>query len=427
MSKKITLIAVIVITGIVFWVSCGTKINRPKENPGGGIIGETTYVQLDPPWDAVGGYSFNNPHKIIVGRDTYIYIADTDNNRIVRLDAHGTIQATYEVPHPIGLTQDELLRLLVVTGDSKDIYKINVGPGGDGIAVRCYSWRSDVYNDTLMLDDTDVFTDIACAAGYVKRYYVAAATPSIFNSGKIVVFKNQINVMDTIGWWKNDTLYQHPVPDPDSIVRDSVFDYLLNSKYLVGSDTCTNPQINYGTGLGSTSHPNGVTAFGRSGRNYLLYTQDSSYFKCQLLAYNNNTYYRLGWYASAFTGTDNDLHRNNYFIHPAAATVDSSGSIFVVGPRNTIDSTWWKGDSTYTYAVPDFDSVTTDSVIKYIHKFDANGVLKMSFAVFGDSTGQVKNPCGVAYDNFADRKTVYISDTGNNRIVRYKLSTDLGN
>ncbi len=426
MNKKIALITVAVMAAIVFLLSCGTKINRPKENRGGGVIGETTYVQLDPPWDAANGFSFNNPHKLIVGRDTYIYIADTDNNRVVRLDAHGTIQGTYAVPHPIGLTQDELLRLLVVTGDSKDIYKINVGPGGDGIAALCYSWRDNVYNDTLMLKSTDVFTDIACAVGYVKRYYVTAATPSVFNSGKVVVFKNQINFVDTT-WWSGNTAFNHPIDNPDSIVFDSLSDYLLDSKYLVGNDTCTNPQISYGTGLGSTSHPNGITAFGRSGRSYLLYTQDSSYFKCQLLAYSNNTYYRLGWYASAFTGTDNDLHRNNYFIHPAAATVDSSGSIFVVGPRNTLDSTWWKGDSTFTYAVPEFDSITTDSVVKYIHKFDSTGKLRMSFATSGDSIGQVNNPTGVAYDNFANRKTVYISDTGNNRIVRYKLSTDIGN
>jgi hypothetical protein len=51
----------------------------------------------------------------------------------------------------------------------------------------------------------------------------------------------------------------------------------------------------------------------------------------------------------------------------------------------------------------------------------------MSFTTLGDSLGQVNNPSGVAYDNFADRKTLYISDTGNNRIVRYKLSTDIGN
>jgi hypothetical protein len=288
MNKKMVLIIVAIVVAVLCLLSCGTKINRPKENQGGGVIGETTYVQLDPPWDAAHGFTFNNPHKLIVGRDTYIYIADTDNNRVVRLDAHGTTQATYAVPHPIGLTQDELLRLLVVTGESKDIYKINVGPGGDGVAVPCYSWHDNVYNDTLMLDNTDVFTDIACAVGYVKRYYITAATPSVFNSGKIVVFHNQINLVDTT-WWAGDTAYSHPVDNPDSIVYDSLFDYLLNSKYLVSSDTCTNPQISYGTGLGSTSHPNGVTAFGRSGRSYLLYTQDSSYFRCQLLGYSNNT------------------------------------------------------------------------------------------------------------------------------------------
>jgi hypothetical protein len=37
----------------------------------------------------------------------------------------------------------------------------------------------------------------------------------------------------------------------------------------------------------------------------------------------------------------------------------------------------------------------------------------------------MRAPGGITYDIYGDRRTVYIADTGNNRILRYKLSTDL--
>ena len=401
MKKTLLLVFLIGCWALINLFSCGKKITRPHELPAGGVIGETTYVQLDPPWDDAHGYDFRNPHKIIIGWDTYIYVADTDNDRILRLDAHGSIRGNYSVPHPVGLTQDELLRLLVVDGISKNIYKIDVGPNGNGIALLCYSWSNTVRNDTLMLTGSDVFTDIANATGYSKRYYVTAATPSILQSGKVVVFGNLINnpTINTT-WWRNDTSFTYSVPGFDSIAVDTVlFDYLLDSKYLVTGDTTTNPQVRYGTGIGSTSHPNGITAFRRNNRDYLLITQDSSYFKCQLLVWTPNNYYRLGWYYTGLSGSDNDLHRNNFFAGPSAATIDSAGNIYVVG---------WGSDST-----------------NLAYKFDSSGKLRMSFGTLGDTTGQLNSPSGIAYDNFANRKTIYIADTGNNRILRFKLSTDI--
>jgi hypothetical protein len=35
------------------------------------------------------------------------------------------------------------------------------------------------------------------------------------------------------------------------------------------------------------------------------------------------------------------------------------------------------------------------------------------------------SPAGITYDIYGDRRTVYIADTGGNRILRFKLSTDL--
>ncbi len=45
------------------------------------IGGDTVYVQLNPVWEG-----FNNPQDIYVGRDPFIYVADTDNDRVVMMN-----------------------------------------------------------------------------------------------------------------------------------------------------------------------------------------------------------------------------------------------------------------------------------------------------------------------------------------------------
>ena len=53
--------------------------------------------------------------------------------------------------------------------------------------------------------------------------------------------------------------------------------------------------------------------------------------------------------------------------------------------------------------------------------FKSSGAERQSFAEFGPGEKQFNRPMGVAYFN----KTVYVADTGNNRILRFKLSTDI--
>jgi len=68
-----------------------------------------------------------------------------------------------------------------------------------------------------------------------------------------------------------------------------------------------------------------------------------------------------------------------------------------------------------------------DSLAFSAFKFDPIGRLREAWGPFGNSTGEMNFPRGIAYDHFADRRTVYISDSGNNRILRFKLSTDIEN
>ncbi len=51
--------------------------------------------------------------------------------------------------------------------------------------------------------------------------------------------------------------------------------------------------------------------------------------------------------------------------------------------------------------------------------------IRNGFALKFKMAIQMSSPGGITYDIFGDRRTVYVADTGNNRILRYKLSTDL--
>ena len=56
-------------------------------------------------------------------------------------------------------------------------------------------------------------------------------------------------------------------------------------------------------------------------------------------------------------------------------------------------------------------------------KFSSSGDELQSFGGSGDGEKQLNSPHGIAFFD----KTLYVADTANNRIVRYKLSTDIGN
>jgi len=57
----------------------------------------------------------------------------------------------------------------------------------------------------------------------------------------------------------------------------------------------------------------------------------------------------------------------------------------------------------------------------HLLKFNSSGMEMHSFGELGSGEKQFNRSMGVAYFD----KTVYVADTGNNRILRFKLSTDI--
>jgi len=76
-------------------------------NPGN--IGDTVYIQQSPNWTG-----FNNPQDMIVGREPFIYVADTENDRIVMLNIAGEMLGEKIIKRPTSIAQNYKLELLVV-------------------------------------------------------------------------------------------------------------------------------------------------------------------------------------------------------------------------------------------------------------------------------------------------------------------------
>jgi hypothetical protein len=307
-NRRWILPLILLALAIVF--ACGEKMKMPTEVPPTGNLGDTLYLMLNPPWDADHGYSFSRPTCIYFGRDTYLYIADTGNNRILRLDAAGTIRAEYPINNPLSISQDELMRLLVVTGEKK-VYKIDVGPGGDGIPRVAFDYDNIPYNDTTrvkhhnMIDPTDRFISITDIPAYDKTYFVAASSDHM-NNGRVLWFQGFIDNRENA-----DTLFDRKYSD------------------AVG-DTFINPIIITGNGVTTTTFPNSIYAYQLSGATHLIVCQDSGSYPVHDLTFQRQVWDQHWVFNYTHSPSETDLLRRGFFSLPKGATIDAQGNIYVV-------------------------------------------------------------------------------------------------
>ncbi len=143
-----------------------------------------------------------------------------------------------------------------------------------------------------------------------------------------------------------------------------------------------------GLGILSASLPSGISGFRDFNSDFIFCMIGDNSFKVQWL-----TTTEFGFTTRLNPAQGNfDLFIPGKFSRPEDVTVDLVGSIYVI-----------------------------DAELNHLFKFSSQGDELQSFGESGSNDNQFLNPHGVAYFN----NTVYVADTGNNRIVRFKLSTDV--
>ncbi|MFQ5751033.1 MAG: NHL repeat-containing protein [bacterium] len=182
------------------------------------------------------------------------------------------------------------------------------------------------------------------------------------------------------------------------------------------TDQTLKPVIFPGTGVGTSNAPTGITSFLIPTGNLtsilneqgFIFTQVGEVFKLQWLSGGNV----LPSFSPIISPSDNVDFFNHFKedsrdgiidFMPEDVAVDNSQRIYV------IDS---KADSVFVFN-------RNGEFLK-----DRNEISILSFGGTGSGEKQFRNPKGIAYLDVDDDQVLYVADTGNNRIVRFKLSSD---
>ena len=347
----------------VVFLSCESKfnINSLPNANASGTIGDTVYVQQNPVWTG-----FNNPTAIIVGNEPFIYVADTYNDRVAMLDLNGEVIGYAEDPGPNGMR-----RPIGIAEDKK----LNL--------IICAQFDTTLPGHTSPTTFGAVYKMDLVAVGHninqgvLRRVFFEPSDSARRYTAVATLYDNTYYVGRT---GPNDA----GLDKDDNILLFSADDQLL---------TGLPPYFTWGgTGFLSIQKVTGLaTQPNRRSVDYVFcQTGETSLFKVQwiqLMVVGQTTDYE-----SKFSANTSALSTVNRFQAPEGVAFDPAGNLYVVDAQ-------------------------TDS----LYRFSSNGSEHYSFGGSGSGNLQFNRPSGVAYFD----KTVYVADAGNNRIVRFKLSTEL--
>jgi hypothetical protein len=304
---------------------------------------------------------YNSPKAIIIGNEPLIYLANTGANEIICIDISGK-----EIGRSAKIKNPIALAQdfklnLIVCAEFDTVISNATVTYGAIYKIRLFSANNNIAN------------------AKVERVYFEKSKPDRRFTGVAVMNNNYYYVTRT------GPDNSSPI-DPDDVVLT-----FNSDDQNLSPISALKPN---GTGLGSINSPSGIAIVNPKNYDFVfIQTGDISLFKTQWITFLQSTDY--SYFTSKFTPSQNgniDILKINRFSKPMGVTVDNSGNVFVV-------------------------DVVKDSLIRFTSK----GIEKYSFGGHGSGDGKFDQPHGVASFD----KTLFIADTKNNRIVRYKLSTDL--
>lgn len=304
---------------------------------------------------------FNKPQDVFIGHEPFIYVADTDNNLIKMFNIAGQLLGQRQIKKPTAIAQDYQLNLIICA---------EYEPVAGGISY------SAVYKIDLQ------------AAGHD----IANAPLTRLLPGAVDFTKPNRKYTGVAAFYDNSFYVTRRGPENTSIFDPDNSILIFNKKTLSNGtkiDTLIGriPLIDpIGSGIESANQVSSITSFKKRNIDFIMTMIGDNSFKVQWMQYLVTT---------EFSGYKNKLQPFSApimiparFSKPEGITIDNVGNIYVA-----------------------------DSGKDSIFVFNAFGEELKSF---GGPT-VFKNPHGVAHFN----RVMYVADTGNDRILRYVLSTDI--
>ncbi len=352
----------IIIVSFVLLISfaCTDKFSDPTFFNSGDVptnIGDTVYIQQFPIWDG-----FNKPQDMIIGRETFIYVADTENDRIVMMNVAGQFLGSKEIPKPIAIAQDHRLNLIICG----ELYDQNSGNTYSAV------YKINLVEAQHIIANAKVDTILPATAFDFSR-------PDRKYTGVTVFSDNSYYIART------GPVNSSPV-DPDNSLL--IFDVLKKSDGST-KDTLLGrvPQISpIGTGLVSANQISSVKSFNKNSLDIVIALKGENSFKVQWLQYVETVLFT--GYISKLQAFSSNLMTVDVFNQPEGIAIDEADNIYVA-----------------------------DAAKDSVYKFNFAGDLLQGFG----GSEIFDSPHAVAYNE----RTLYVVDTNNDRILRYILSTEL--
>ncbi|MBL7026648.1 MAG: hypothetical protein ISR87_14490 [Candidatus Marinimicrobia bacterium] len=426
-------------------LACGIKVKLPTEttefDPVFGA-GDTSYIRISPDWDAANGYSFASPWDIIVGADGYIFVADHAQASIHVISASGEevidddfgnhfgaianlVDETGTGFSPQAIDQDSRLNLFIADSSNRlmvwNQYLNNVGvesiadrvklesPQGNSLwvtnfdsimALQSLQWSID--SISWSTDNLDYWlaprafwnAGDSLEAIQVQRYFI---DPENVHITGVSSFGDQCFVADA---------------NSNAIIELQYFPVALlmtgeGEEILIYGGTITGRAVSPGTGNGTVNDPRGMT-HGKDGA--LFYTQWGENFSV----------HKVGG-SSGFEYGEDDIMEIERYDKASDVSLDVLGNIYIADTgHDRIQQFNSSGRFTFNIGM---NRVLVDS--SYIDSFLVGSEYEY-FTV--DTTYQVEvadildAPRSVAVDG---NGVVYIADTRHQRVMRYRLSTEL--
>jgi hypothetical protein len=306
---------------------------------------------------------FSSPKDIIVGNDQLLYVCDSKNNRIVQMDISGNFISTRSL------------------GDN--IYPNKI--------------TQDYNFDILVLSDSTTAIDTITV---LHRFKLVIGGGLIGNARQITLFSSLYPTPNSNKFRKYTGISMFPdnsyiitrvgPSDPIGIDPGNAIIKLKGIETVTHVEKLSGFQIS-GNSFYSIENTSGITVAKSSSTDFIISRNTSDTVSLnKVIWFNYNS--TSGAYDPKFTSPMQDLV-NTKFGTPGAVAMDVNSNVYVV-----------------------------DALRNHLYKFNSAGrLLVESFGKYGSGDNQLNSPMGVAHFN----KVLYISDTQNNRVLRFKLSTDL--
>jgi len=410
--------------------------------------GRVKYIPINPAWRG-SPWNFHHPIDIYISIDDYIFLADSGNARVLVLNKTGNIitkddngndftaltnisdvdNASGKIS-PVGIAVDSKLNIFIVD-KSDNIYLWNQyinNVGVDSVASAIIYVNPANGNTKTITDFSESYT--LEDSGYTIDHAVFQYNPDKIDSilSPHVFYDDLSNggsqfISAAAAPFGVEQIY---VADKGDRQRIAVIK-MERSEYLKLKDGTTIWQhkgaflgnaATDGTGAGTVNDPRGMCVDEEGNIYYTQLGVNFGFHKIKELPGFNN-------WTSAFMLGEHEIMNLEQFIEPFDVSVDNNGNIFVLNSGvNEIQEFGSRGEFIRKAGLREvqIDTTVIDTVITEIDTtlYDTTNISRDT-VITRYYNDLLNHPEGI----FVDDGVIYVVDSGNNQILRFKLSSEV--